>query len=220
MTMTEKLDVLMEERGLSKASLSRDAGIPYMTIVNFYEKGTDNVKRSTLLKLSRFFNVTVDYLAVDEETRRAYPVVTAITADAPAPASASTRPRIAEICRGAGPLDPVNVICYDEMPHGVRCDFTMQFHGNAMTRIGIRDGDVIYVRAQDSVEDHEIAAVILEGKLTLRRIYKNENQVVLMAENPAFAPLVLRSEAGARIVGKAVAFLGADETDAAQLPDS
>ena len=42
-----------------------------MTIVNFFEKGTENIKRSTLIKLSRFFEVTVDYLIIDEETRRA-----------------------------------------------------------------------------------------------------------------------------------------------------
>ena len=75
MTMTEKLDILMSERGINKSQLSRLSGIPYMTIVNFYEKGTENIKRSTLIKLSRFFDVTVDYLIVDEETRRAYPSV-------------------------------------------------------------------------------------------------------------------------------------------------
>ena len=75
MTMTEKLDILMSERGINKSQLSRLSGIPYMTIVNFYEKGTENIKRSTLIKLSRFFEVTVDYLIVDEETRRSYPSV-------------------------------------------------------------------------------------------------------------------------------------------------
>ena len=70
MKMTEKLDLLMKEKGLNRSELAAQADIPYMTIVNFYAKGTDNVKRSTLLKLAKFFDVSVDYLADDEVTKR------------------------------------------------------------------------------------------------------------------------------------------------------
>ncbi len=208
MTMTDKLDMLMEERGLNKASLSRAAGIPYMTIVNFYEKGTENVKRSTLLKLSRFFEVTVDFLAVDEETRRAYPTGKPVASELPAPADASARPRIVETVRGSNVFDPANIEGYCAVPANVRCDFTMRFHGDSMSKIGVRDGDTIYVRAQNDVKNHEIAAVILEGRLTLRRVYKNDDKIVFMAENPAYAPVVVRAESSFPIVGKAVAFLG------------
>jgi transcriptional regulator with XRE-family HTH domain len=95
MTMTEKLDILMSERGINKSQLSRLSGIPYMTIVNFYEKGTENIKRSTLVKLSRFFSVTVDYLIIDEETRRAYPSIAA---------QIRSNHRAANLCRQAAHL--------------------------------------------------------------------------------------------------------------------
>ena len=65
MKLTDKLDLLMRERGINKKDLSRQSGIPYTTIINFYEKGTDNVKLSTLLKLSRYLGVTLDYIADD-----------------------------------------------------------------------------------------------------------------------------------------------------------
>lgn len=208
MTMTDKLDLLMRERGLNKASLSREAGIPYMTIVNFYEKGTENVKRSTLLKLSRFFGVTVDFLAVDEETRRTHPTGRPLAAELSGPADATARPGIAEQVHGSNVFDPVNIESYGTVPPNVRCDFTMRFHGDSMRKIGVQDGDTVYVRAQSDVKDHEIAAVILEGRLTLRRVYKNGSQIVFMAENPAYAPLVVRAENSFPIVGKAVAFLG------------
>lgn len=68
MQLTEKIDFLMKEKGINKSELSRQSGIPYMTIINFYEKGTDNVKLSTLKKLSKYFNVSLDYLANDEVT--------------------------------------------------------------------------------------------------------------------------------------------------------
>ena len=65
MGMIEKLELLMNEKNLDKASLSRNTGIPYTTVDGFWKKGTDNIKRSSLLKLTRYFNCTLDYLADD-----------------------------------------------------------------------------------------------------------------------------------------------------------
>ena len=52
MSFTDKLDELMAEKGINKSILSKEAGIPYTTIAGFYTKGTDNIKLSTLKKLS------------------------------------------------------------------------------------------------------------------------------------------------------------------------
>ena len=65
MGMIEKLELLMNEHGLSKAELSRQARIPYTTIDGFWKRGTDNLQRSSLLKLAKCFNCTLDYLADD-----------------------------------------------------------------------------------------------------------------------------------------------------------
>ena len=65
MSFTDKLDELMAEKGINKSVLSKEAGIPYTTIAGFYTKGTDNVKLSTLKKLSSYFGCSIDYLADD-----------------------------------------------------------------------------------------------------------------------------------------------------------
>ena len=70
LTLTEKLDLLMDERGLNKSQLSAQSGVPYTTIVSLYEKGAENAKRSTLLALARYFNVSLDYLADDSMDER------------------------------------------------------------------------------------------------------------------------------------------------------
>ena len=67
MTFTEKLDSLMAEKGINKSILSKESGVPYTTIDGFYKKGTDNVKLSTLRKLSSYFKCTLDFL-VDDDT--------------------------------------------------------------------------------------------------------------------------------------------------------
>lgn len=67
MSFTDKLDALMAEKGINKSILSKEAGIPYTTIAGFYTKGTDNVKLSTLKKLSTYLGCTIDYLADNSE---------------------------------------------------------------------------------------------------------------------------------------------------------
>ena len=213
MTMTEKLDILMSERGINKSQLSRLSGIPYMTIVNFYEKGTENIKRSTLIKLSRFFDVTVDYLIVDEETRRAYPSVSPKSGQITALPTSIVKPRIYRVVKGVPLLDEQNVACYDEVPQSIRCDFTLRFTGDSMKKLNINDGDIVYASMMEDVRSHEVAVVMLDGALTLRRVYKNENQIVLMAENPAYVPIVMRADSNVHILGKAVAFLNPNASE-------
>ena len=65
MSFTEKLDALMADKGINKSILSKESGIPYTTIAGFYTKGTDNVKLSTLRKLSSYLGCSIDYLADD-----------------------------------------------------------------------------------------------------------------------------------------------------------
>ncbi|MFR0881168.1 MAG: helix-turn-helix domain-containing protein [Oscillospiraceae bacterium] len=73
MTFTDKLEYLMEKKGIkNKSQLSKQSGIPYTTIVGFFEKGTENIRRTTLIKLSDFFNCSLEYLVSDEITDENY----------------------------------------------------------------------------------------------------------------------------------------------------
>ncbi|HCW80696.1 MAG TPA: hypothetical protein DG942_06275 [Ruminococcaceae bacterium] len=83
MTLTEKLDYLMQAKGINRRQLSQQSKIPYMTIVNFYKKGTENVKLSTLKKLANYFHVTLDYIADDSvnSTFSTTPIDTVASAD-------------------------------------------------------------------------------------------------------------------------------------------
>lgn len=67
MSFTDKLDALMAEKGINKSILSKESGIPYTTIAGFYSKGTNNVKLSTLKKLSSYLGCSIDYLADDNQ---------------------------------------------------------------------------------------------------------------------------------------------------------
>ena len=68
MDFTEKLNRLLSEKQISKPQLAKISGIPYTTIMSFFDvtKGTENIKLSTLKKLSKALNVSLDYLTDDD----------------------------------------------------------------------------------------------------------------------------------------------------------
>ena len=68
MNFTQKLDLLMKQRGLNKNTLAKLSGVPYTTIDGFYKKGYENTKLSTLNKLCSCLDVSLDYLAKDSES--------------------------------------------------------------------------------------------------------------------------------------------------------
>lgn len=67
MGLLDKLTQLMAEQGLNKHTLAQRSGVPYTTIDGLYKKGYENVKLSTLKKLCSCLNVSLDYLAKDDE---------------------------------------------------------------------------------------------------------------------------------------------------------
>ncbi len=91
-------------------------------------------------------------------------------------------------------------------------DFCLIAKGDSMIGARIYDGDEVFIQQTDLVNNGEIAAVMVDGEATLKRVYyyPEEEKLILAAENPAYADLVF---VGAdlehiHILGKAVAFQG------------
>lgn len=70
----------------------------------------------------------------------------------------------------------------------------------------IPNGSDVLIRMQDDVEDGEIAAVLVNGDMeaTLKRVKKQGDIIMLVAENNAYAPYIITKDNPARILGKAV----------------
>lgn len=89
-------------------------------------------------------------------------------------------------------------------------DFCLRAHGDSMVGARIFDGDIVYIRKQEFVDNGEIAAVIIDDEATLKRVYyyPDEEKLVLSPENPKYPPLVYMGEelSDIKILGKAVAF--------------
>ena len=92
----------------------------------------------------------------------------------------------------------------------IKSDFALKCKGDSMIGARIYDGDIVFVRKQETVENGEIAVVAIEDEATLKRFYKYNDLIVLRAENPAYKDMVFSPShhKQIRILGKAVWFQG------------
>ena len=102
---------------------------------------------------------------------------------------------------------------YVETSNNIDASFCLRASGDSMIGARIYDGDLVFIREQDSVDNGDIAAVIINDEATLKRVYyyPDESKIVLTPENPRFAPLVYTKDElnSIKILGKAVAFQSA-----------
>jgi len=83
--------------------------------------------------------------------------------------------------------------------------FALRVKGDSMEGDHIIDGDVVVVRRQDGVALGEIAAVLLEDEVTLKRVRASGGALELRSSNPSVPTLrVLPGEVRPRILGKVV----------------
>ena len=94
----------------------------------------------------------------------------------------------------------------------IDADFCLKAVGDSMTNARILDGDIVFIRKQDIVENGEIAAVVVnnESEATLKRVfyYPEKSLLILKPENPAYEDFIFQNEElnEVHILGKAIAF--------------
>lgn len=95
-----------------------------------------------------------------------------------------------------------------DIPEHIKADFALRCKGDSMTDIHINDGDIVYIRRQPTVDNGQIAAVLVGEEATLKRFYFDGDIVTLMPCNTAMQPLVYSGSQleEIRILGKAVAY--------------
>ena len=118
-------------------------------------------------------------------------------------------PLIGEIACGEPILAEQNIEDYLDIPEEVHCDFLLRCKGDSMVDAGIKNGDVVFVRIQEIVENGEIAAVRIGDEATLKRVYWDGDTLMLMPENSAYAPKSFRGEEinEVHIEGKAIGYM-------------
>ena len=87
-------------------------------------------------------------------------------------------------------------------------DFCLKAKGDSMINARIFDGDTLFVKKQDSVDDGEIAVVLIDDEATVKRVYfdRDNGILTLIPENPTYKPMRYTGSKlnSIRILGKVI----------------
>jgi SOS-response transcriptional repressor LexA len=67
--------------------------------------------------------------------------------------------------------------------------YIVKVKGDSIINANICNGDIVVIRQQNTANNHEIAAVDLDGNNTLKRFVKMGDTILLMPENPSYEPI-------------------------------
>lgn len=90
-------------------------------------------------------------------------------------------------------------------------DFAVIAAGDSMVDAGISDGDRVVIRAQEDIENGEIALVAIEDGSTIKRFYMDDASYRLEPENPKYSAQIYPSSCDIRVLGKAIAVVSSDK---------
>ena len=194
MKSNERIKKCRLECGLTLLELSKMLGVTESTVQRYESGEIKNPKQETLLGMAKIFGCSTGYLmggaddsAIQKDSHPGLPLLGKIAAGQPIIADGD--------CEFFSPIDDT------------KADFCLRVRGDSMIGAGIKDGDIVFIRRQPSVDDGEIAAVLIEDEATLKRVYITDDSVTLISENPKYKPMVYTKKQckNIRILGKAVA---------------
>lgn len=209
----ERLKLLRTEAGLSQQDAAKQLGTSKSSI-NMYERGEREPGIDMLETIADYFNVDMDFLLGKSEHRSksAWLAQTERLPPYPGimPITTQRIPLLGEIACGKPIFCNEDRESYIEVGTNIHADFCLRCKGDSMTGARIFDGDIVFIREQDTVDNGQVAAVIIGDEATLKRVYfyPEKSKLVLQAENAKYEPLVYVGEelSEIHILGKAVAF--------------
>jgi repressor LexA len=114
-------------------------------------------------------------------------------------------PMVGNVAAGEPILAEENIEDYYEVPSvigGEGGDYILQVRGDSMKDAGILEGDYVVVRPADEAKNGEIVVALLGEEATVKRFYRERDQIRLQPENKAHKPIRTRdAELLGRVVG-------------------
>ena len=206
LTLYENIKSRREELGMTKVRLAELVGYDRSMITKI-EQGKVDLTQSKISAIAKALQTTTMKLMGDEEGDDTPSNIL------PLPKTRKI-PLLGTIACGEPILATENVAEYVDMDTDIHADFALRCNGDSMINARIFDGDIVYIRKQNSVENGEIAAVLIDGvesesEATLKRFFRENDKIRLSAENPMYADKQYYGEEmnQVRVIGKAVAFL-------------
>ncbi|MBR2577304.1 MAG: helix-turn-helix domain-containing protein [Erysipelotrichaceae bacterium] len=188
MKFKENLRYLRRSSNMSQSDLAGLFGYKSFTTVQKWEDGTAFPKVENLNKLAQIFNVELDHLLNIDLTSEKVAV-----------------PVLGEVKAGYDMYVNEEILGYEYLNNSEYRPgeyFYLKVKGDSMIDDRIADGDIVYVRKQDYLDNNEIGVFLLDGnEVTIKRYSADENGITLKAANRKYKDRRFREDE-LRILGK------------------
>ena len=192
MDIGERIKARRKQLGISVDAIAEKLGVDRSTIYRYESEYIEKFPVNIVPALSEVLMVSPAYLMGWEN--EAYTVKT------------KKIPLLGSIAAGEPIFANEDTRTYIEVDGSISVDFCLRVKGDSMVDARINDGDIVFIRQQPEVETGEIAAVMIDDEVTLKRIYKNDGGVILKPENAKYQPQFYsqKDSKNVRVLGKAV----------------
>lgn len=191
-------DILKERRiqlGYSVNELGKKLGVSGSTVSRWETGEIDNMGRKKIAKLSKILGISPTVILELNEP----PAKNIIMPDA------YSIPILDRISCGSGSSINHEYAGEFVLDRSIKADYCLIASGDSMIDAGIEDGDRVFMRKVTEYKDGKIYGVVLrsEDTATLKRVYFQEDKVLLQPCNPSYKPVCL-SESEVYIVGECI----------------
>ena len=204
--MAQKIKELRQKKGMTLEQVAQIVGVGKSTVRKWETGMIANMRRDKIDLLAKAFGVKPSYLMGWEDSS----TIDIFSIPGISPINKKKLPLLGNIACGEPIFANEEFGEYIEVEGGITADFCLRAQGDSMINARIYDGDIVLVKKQSSVENGEIAVVLIGDEATLKRVfyYPEKQKLVLSPENPKYEPFVYIGEElnEIKILGKAVVF--------------
>ena len=180
-------------RGESRPPTMREIGQRFsMSSTNGVREALEVLERKGYIRRAPFLSRGIELVEAIPTTVEAIPIVGRVAAGLPLLAVENIDGHIA--------------VDQSFLPSGEI--FSLRVTGESMRDEGIKDGDLVLVRKQDTAQKGDIVVAVIGEEATVKRFYPDRTRVRLEPANPDFGPIIVdRRAPGFFIAGVVVGLL-------------
>ena len=167
MKLKELLIQYEMDNNKSHAQVASEVGVSLSTYYRWLNGESIMLKKGTIEKLSKVLNYDIETVLMQEE--RIKPIAGFVKA-------------------GYDLLADENIEGYIELGQADAKggDYFVRIIGDSMIEAHIYDGDLVYVSKCENVKSGQIAIVLVEDEVTIKKVYYKNDLMILEACNPQY----------------------------------
>lgn len=197
-TKGSRIKEAREKIGMSQTDMADRIGVSKQTLYKYENDIITNIPSDKIEEISALTGVSPAYIMGWETNQLPSEVIKLQT---------KILPILGSVACGKPIFDPSDGVQI-KVPSSFHADFGLYARGDSMIGADIHDGDLVFFTQQPSVENGQIAAVFIDDEVTLKRVYYQQGErLVLQAENSSVPPIIIEGPDlnQVHIIGRAIA---------------